>query len=130
MAHKPEPRQAAQLLLLMIHSKGEELGKPVSRYRLSEPSLLRVCLRHRMDPGFLAEVQEWLLTAGWVLFFAGDSYAMIKAQSVVGWTRLASKRISDQLEEVKKGSFDFSKLEILFADALKDDDESPKTNDE
>ena len=113
----PNARECALLLLSAVESKVVELNKPVSRFRISEASLLRTLGRQRLDSALLAEVQEWLLAADWVLFFAGPTYAMIKATSVEGWTRLASKRIGGELEQVRQGTFDFTKLDHLLETA-------------
>jgi len=81
-------------------------------------------VRARISSGFLEEVQEWLLVAGWALIFAGTTYAMIKVTAVEGWTRLASKRIAAELESVKKGKFDFASQQHLLTsvDSNGDDD--------
>ena len=128
--HLPNPSQGAMLLLLLVDSKEKEAskGKPhlkrITRFRVSEGTLKRVCVRARISSGFLEEMQEWLLVAGWALIFAGTTYAMIKVTAVEGWTRLASKRIATELESVKKGKFDFASQQHLLTsvDSNGDDD--------
>jgi hypothetical protein len=95
--------------------KEKETGKEVavSRFRMSETTFERLANRKRIPTEFLAEVQEWLFDAGWTLFFTGSTYAMIKSDTVDGWVRLGSKRIADQLEAVRRGTFDFSLLAHL-----------------
>jgi hypothetical protein len=47
---------------------------------------------------------------------------MIKSDTVNGWVRLGSKRIADQLESVKRGTFDFSSLIHLINPSDNEDD--------
>ena len=82
----------------------------MTRFRVSELTLKRICGRPRLHPEFLIEMQDWLLQLGWAFFFAGRSYGMIKLVAVDSWTRLGSKRIADELDAVAKGSFDFAPL--------------------
>jgi hypothetical protein len=115
----PSPSEGALLLLLLAESKDKELSKEkptlkkITRFRVSEATLTRVLGRARLSSGFLEEVQEWLLVAGWALIFTGTTYALIKVTAVEGWIRLASKRIAAELETVKKGKFDFASQQHL-----------------
>jgi hypothetical protein len=128
----PSPSEGALLLLLLAESKDEELSrekpnlKKITRFRVSEATLTRVLGRARLSSGFLEEVQEWLLVAGWALIFTGTTYALIKVTAVEGWTRLASKRVAAELESVKKGTFDFASHQHLLSslNSNGDDDES------
>jgi hypothetical protein len=130
--HLPNPSQAAMLLLMLVASREKEAskGKPhlkkITRFRVSEATLKRVWVRTRISSGFLEEVQEWLLAAGWALIFGGTTYAMLKVTAVEGWTRLASKRIAAELESVKKGKFDFASQQHLLTsvDSNGDDDDT------
>ena len=128
----PSPSETALLLVLLAESKDKELSrekpnlKKITRFRVSEATLKRVGVRGRISSGFLEELQEWLLAAGWALIFAGTTYALIKVTAVEGWTRLASKRIAAELEAVKKGKFDFASQQHLLSsvDSNGDDDDS------
>jgi hypothetical protein len=116
---KPTPLEAALLLLRLAEAKEEERrttdrkkekeeqrGK-LTRFRISETTLKRLCRRRRIPLDYLLEVQEWLHDAGWALFFTGSNYAMIKSSSVEGWVRLSSKRIASELSNPE---FKFEKL--------------------
>jgi hypothetical protein len=61
----------------------------------------------------VGEVQEWLFRVGWVLFFAGTTYAVVKMKVVDGWGRISSKRIQRDIERVGTGNFDYDSLEDL-----------------
>ncbi len=113
MPHRPDALEGALLVLRLIESKERELGKGITRFRVSESTLKRLWGRSRIPLDYLHEVEEWLLTADWALFFAGSTYAMIKVAAVEGWNRLASKRIKTELDEVARGEFDFTKLHHL-----------------
>jgi hypothetical protein len=118
--HKPSPLETALLILTLAQTKQgsgdkadaeEEQGesRKLTRFRVSETTLKRLCGRKRVPQDYLAEVQEWLFDAGWSLFFTGSSYALIKSSSTEGWTRLSSKRI-EGLDRVFRGEFDFKLL--------------------
>ena len=51
--------------------------------------------------------------AGWVLFFAGESYALVKLSVVNGWMRIGSKWVAPTLSQVARGTFNFQALERL-----------------
>jgi hypothetical protein len=74
---------------------------------------------------FLAEVQEFLLIAGWALFWAGSSYAIIRLSAIEGWPRMSSKRIEDDLHRISRGRFDFGEIEqsVLSLDDIADEEE-------
>lgn len=113
MPHRPTALEGALLILHLIQSKEQELGEGITRFRVSEATLKSLWGRHRIPLGFLNEVEEWLLTADWALFFAGSTYAMIRTTAVQGWNRLSSKRIQTELDEVARGEFDFTDLSEL-----------------
>ena len=73
----------------------------------------RIFKRQRISPELLVEVQEWLFRAGWVLFFTGTTYAVVKTEVIDGWGRISSKRIGEDLVKVGRGEFDFKSLEHL-----------------
>jgi hypothetical protein len=123
------PYETALLLLSLVASRERDLkekqtgkGVAVSRFRMSETTLKRLANRKRIPTEFLGEVQEWLFEAGWSLFFTGSTYAMIKSATVDGWVRLGSKRIADQLEAVRQGTFDFNSLSHLIGPSESADD--------
>jgi hypothetical protein len=87
---------------------------------LSEITLKRLWGRHRLTDDFLAEVQEWLFRAGWALFYAGTTFAMVKTKAVEGWPRVSSKRLQDKLEDVAHGEFDFERYFHLLEEQRRD----------
>jgi hypothetical protein len=101
------------LIAHLLATKQKEVHREVTRARLSEITLQRLFKRRRISPEFLAEVQEWLFRVGWVLFFAGTTYAVVKMEVIDGWGRISSKRIQADLENVWKGEFDYDTLEHL-----------------
>jgi hypothetical protein len=109
----PDARECALLLLRLIQAKESDSGKPLSRFRIAEISLRRMWGRHRITPEFIGDVNEWLLRAGRVLFFAGSSYGVILVSAVESWSRLTSKWIAPETEKALAGACDFSALEEL-----------------
>jgi len=113
VATRPDERQCAMLIAHLLATTQTEVDRQVTRARLSEITLQRLFGRQRISPEFLNEVQEWLFRVGWVLFFAGKSYAVVKIKVIDGWGRISSKRIKEDLEKVRRGEFDFADLEHL-----------------
>ena len=124
---RPTAFQSALLLLRLHQSRDEEKAKDkaktkpktkpkdkeekgVTRFRVSELTLKRICGRPRLHPEFLIEMQDWLLRAGWAFFFADRSFGMIKLEAVESWTRLGSKRIATELDDVAKDGFEWAPL--------------------
>jgi hypothetical protein len=112
-ASQPDARECAMLIAHLLATKGREVDKDVTRARLAEVTLRRLFCRRRIRTNFLLEVQEWLLGSGWVLFWAGSTYAVVKTKIVDGWGRVSSKRISGDLHRVQRGQFNFENLEAM-----------------
>src|SRR6476660_7554797 len=68
--HRPTPRQAALIVLLLLKSRERETGKPITRARLSESTLRKLWVRTHISNEMLLKIQEYLLQAGWALFWA------------------------------------------------------------
>jgi hypothetical protein len=116
------------LLLQLIKAKHAETGKDVTRTRLSEATLRKLWCRSRLTTEFVHDVQEWLFMAGWILFFAGSTYAMINARVVDAWMRISAKRMAEEIAEVQSGKNVFAKLEhLLLRKEERADDDSEET---
>ena len=74
----------------------------------------------------MAEVEEWLLSAGWALVDAGSSFAAIKSAAVKNWPRLSANKLGSKIEEVESGKFKFDELEQLVGEA---DDNGEEENE-
>jgi hypothetical protein len=98
---QPDARQAAMMVLRLLDAKTAE-GRSISRARLTELTIRRLWGRTRVQEGFLLDVQEILLNAGWALFWAGSSYAVIRLSAVEGWPRISSKRIEHDLDRLAR----------------------------
>jgi hypothetical protein len=112
-AAQPNARECAMLIAHLLATKQGEVEKEVTRARLAEVTLRRLFCRQRIPAEFLLEVQEWLLRSDWVLFSAGQTYAIVKTKVIGGWGRISSKRIVKDLHRVARGQFDFERLEDL-----------------
>jgi hypothetical protein len=111
--YKPSPRESAALLLRALEERGERRGRPLTRARLSRLTLRDLWNRQQLDEAWLREINEWLLSAGWVLIAAGPTCGVVKTEVIENWPRVASKHIKQDLDRVNRGSFDFSELEPL-----------------
>jgi hypothetical protein len=101
----PSGQECALLLLRLLEKRNEEGG--VSRARLSEITLRRLWQRDRLGRELLDEVEEWLWRGGWSFFYARTTYAVVKTSAVLSWSRLSSKRMHQELAQVREGTFDF-----------------------
>jgi hypothetical protein len=116
---RPVEWQCALLILRLIQAREEEFERKkerrmVSRARISQNTIRRLWGRSQISSDFLLAVQEYLLAAGWALFCIGPSYfAIVKLESVQGWSRISSKRIADELKLVPRGDFPWKKYEGL-----------------
>jgi hypothetical protein len=111
----PSARETALLILHLVKSRAGELeGRDISRARISQTTVRKLCGRSEVPLQFINEVQTILLAAGWCFFCASHShYALIKAKAVEGWARISSKRIKLDLDYACRGKFDFDALEGL-----------------
>jgi hypothetical protein len=101
--YQPDPLECAILLLLLVQQEER------TRARLAEITLKRLWNRRRLRDDFLREVQDWLFRAGWALFYAGTTFAIVKTKAVEGWPRVTSKDLRAELAKVARGEFDFSR---------------------
>ena len=113
MQHRVDQREAAMLLLYAIEERGQRRGKELTRARLSRVTLRRLWNRESLSEPWLAEVNNWLLSAGWTLLSTGSTFGVVKKSVVENWPRIASKRIQEVLDKVATGSFEFAKVEQL-----------------
>jgi hypothetical protein len=122
--YKPDPQECAILLTLLVKSKATDSGKETTRLRVAEITLKRLWGRHRLSEDFLLEVEEWLFRAGWTLFYAGTTFALVTTKSVQGWPRVSSKRLAAELEQVADGEFDFDEhLDVLLEEEGSEDED-------
>jgi hypothetical protein len=103
-----DAQECAVVLLRLLEMRNEE-SPGASRVRLSELTLRRLWARDRINHELLEETQEWLSRGGWTLFYARTTYAAVRTSAVLSWARLSSKRMADDLEQVRDGSFDFDR---------------------
>jgi hypothetical protein len=109
--YEPDAIECAILLLLLVDPAER------TRARLAEITLKRLWNRRRLRDDFLREVQDWLFRAGWALFYAGTTFAIVNTKAVEGWPRVTSKHHQSELAKVARGRFDFSGYyDLLFAD--------------
>jgi hypothetical protein len=111
--YKPTGKEAALILLWALEERGQRRGKPMTRARLSRLTLTRLWNRKQLTDAWIHEVNEWLLSAGWVLIEAGATFGVVKTDVVANWPRVASKHTNDVLDQVARGAFDFTRLEHL-----------------
>jgi hypothetical protein len=113
--YQPDAQECAILLLLLIQPRGLR-RKEHTRFRLAEITLKRLWKRPRLRDEFLLEGQDWLLRAGWALFYGGTAFGLVKTEAVDGWPRVTSKELEAELHEVVRGQFDFARHYQLLLD--------------
>jgi hypothetical protein len=111
--YKPTSQEAALLLRYAFKERGDRRRKEVTRVRLSRFTLKRLWNREQITDPWLTEVNEWLLSAGWTLVYAGTTFGAVKTSVVENWPRVASEHLKSVIDEMKGGTYDFSQLEQL-----------------
>jgi len=114
-------QECAVLLLRLLEIRNEE-SPAVSRVRLSELTLRTLWGRDRISRELLEEIQEWLSRGGWSLFYARTTFAAVRTSVVLSWARLSSKRMAEDLKQIRDGSFDFDRHLHLINDEQSLDD--------
>src|SRR4051794_6129072 len=107
MRYKPTPRECMLLLLRAIQDAEQRLNKPIRLVRLPRSTLRKLWGRQRLSEDFLAEAEEWLLSAGWSLVETPTSFAAIKSAAVKNWPRVSVNMLSSEIKKVQSGEFDF-----------------------
>ncbi len=128
--HLADSRQSAMLLLRLVELKEEARRKPVTRAKLTPPTLKRLWNRRRLSPEFLQQVTDWLLAAGWVFLDAGSTFAVVRVSAVEKWPRIFTKLIKPQLKNVAAGQFDFDEHEHLLWGEEPPSDDTAETADD
>ena len=112
--HRPNARECALLVLRLLQVREEEVGRQVSRARISQTTLRSLCGRSQIPVDLLIEIQEFLLVAGWCMFCVGPThFAIIRKKAVEGWPRISGGRIKNELTDVSRRQYDFERLEPL-----------------
>ena len=102
--HQVTAREGAVLMILVLETREDETGIPVTRARLSQDTVRKILCRSQVSPEFFFELQEILLRAGFAFFAIGsDYYAIIRLTKVEGWSRISSRRIDGTLAQVRRG---------------------------
>jgi hypothetical protein len=113
----PDCRECALLVLRLIESKEEERQlqgkKQLTRARISLLTLQNLWMRPHFSVEFLDEVNNWLFRAGWTLFFAGKTYAIVRVEAAESWVRISYKRIREEVNSVAAGTYNFEGLKRL-----------------
>lgn len=116
-----DAQECALLLLRLLEMRNEE-SPAVSRVRLSELTLRRLWGRDRISRELFEETQEWLSRGGWSLFYARTTYAAVRTSAVLSWSRLSSKRMAEELKQIRDGDFDFDQhLHLIQSDQADED---------
>jgi hypothetical protein len=125
---RPTDWQVALLILHLVQTREAEFQekrpkRKISRARISQNTMRKLCGRSQISNDFLIQLQEALLSAGWALFCIGPThYAIIKLESVRGWSRISSKRIDHDLNAVRSGTFKWEEKKQLLMPTQPDHD--------
>jgi hypothetical protein len=111
--YKPDPREATLILLRAIEERGQRRGRPMTRARLTRITLKRLWNREQLSDEWLRSVNEWLVSAGWVLIDAGKTLGVVKIDVVENWPRVASRHLDELLIAIRAGKYDFVELSHL-----------------
>ncbi len=95
---------AAMLVALNLHRRGEEDGKPSNRLRVSVKTLRETTGRRRLGGRFFEDFTEELLELGWIVVRTHSAWGFLRASAVMGWPRINTSRISDELDQIASGN--------------------------
>jgi hypothetical protein len=111
---KLSAQESALMVLKALEQRGQRRGKELTRARISGATLKLLGNRETITPQWIDEINEWLLSAGWILINGGSTYAAIKVSVIENWPRVAVKKhLATELAAVKRGKFDFKSLSYL-----------------
>ena len=79
-------------------------------------TITRIRTESTKDAELLEDTQEWLSRGGWSLIYARTTYAAVRTSAVLGWSRLSSKRMTEELKQIRDGKFDFDRYLHLIED--------------
>lgn len=97
--------QAVIVILFAIDHYRREKEKDITRLRFSRMTMRKLCIRKNLRDSFVEELIAELAEVGWIMFSAGDDFALIQASMLDGWLRLGSKRIAGERRRLKAGDF-------------------------
>ena len=126
---KPGPRQCALLLLRGVEERNSR-GKSTMRLRVTLSSLKRICNRERLTTGFVEELGEWLLAAGWCLVDTGKLYGLVRTKAVADWPRLGTAGIKEEIVKTRESEDIFAALERLWPEEDAGDDDVAAAGEE
>lgn len=96
----PTPFEVAILTIELVRAYDMEYGRNSSRFRITSKTLRRVSNRGRFRDAFLDDWIDALALLGWAVIRIDDDFALIKSDTVAGWTRIASSRIDSLIRSV------------------------------
>jgi len=96
--------EAAILIALNLHRRGEQNGRELKRVRMSDKTLREITGRRRIGARYLEDFSEELLELGWVVVRTHSAWGFLRASAVMGWPRVNSSRISNELNQISAGS--------------------------
>jgi hypothetical protein len=96
--------EAAILVALNLHRRGEQNGREPKRVRISDKTLREITGRRRLEGRFLEDFSEELLELGWIVVRTHSAWGFLRASAVMGWPRMNSSRISNELAQISAGN--------------------------
>jgi hypothetical protein len=96
--------EAAILIALNLHRRGEQNGRELKRVRISDKTLREITGRRRVEARFLEDLSEELLELGWLVVRTHSAWGFLRASAVMGWPRVNSSRISNELGQISAGN--------------------------
>jgi hypothetical protein len=117
--------EAAILTSLNLQRRSEQDGKVLNRVRVSDKTLREITGRRRLDGRFFEDFAEELLELGWIIVRTHSAWGFLRASAVMGWPRINTARISDELDQITGGNLHSV---VRKAQAELDSHREPETN--
>ncbi|HVJ52425.1 MAG TPA: hypothetical protein VM689_08195 [Aliidongia sp.] len=116
----PTAAEVAIIIAVAVKRKEAELGRELTRIRLTEVSLDRFIVRLRRDGRFLEDVDAALARFNLHLIVVPGAFGLIRPSAVKGYPRLTSSIVKEELRAARRGTLDY---DALFAELGGDEDE-------
>ena len=110
---RPNPRQASLFIVLCVSRYCQARGKATTRFRFTVSNFKKLCGRQRLRTEFILALEEELLELGWALVQTHNYYGVVRVEAVEKWARIATKRVSDELNNFAKGNLSRQRMRDL-----------------
>ena len=116
MAYSParklfSPVVAAAITALAIKRSEEKRGRRFNRVKISIVTIKKLTGREKLFKSFLEDYKEWLIEYGWNLINDGESYGLVRSDSINGFPPVTSRHVRDEINKLREDEIDLAELD-------------------